>query len=45
MIVFYENAIIVGVNKFQTEEKHHKDILKVDPEVEGLQKEKINKLY
>ena len=35
---------IVGVNKFQTDEKHHEDILKVDPEVERLQKEKVNKL-
>ncbi|WP_042678567.1 acyl-CoA mutase large subunit family protein [Anaerosalibacter massiliensis] len=44
MEVESNERIVVGVNKFQTEEKHHEDILKVDPEVERLQKEKINKL-
>jgi methylmalonyl-CoA mutase N-terminal domain/subunit len=34
----------VGVNKFQIEEKHHKDILRVDPEVEKLQKKKLQEL-
>ncbi|GMG97580.1 acyl-CoA mutase large subunit family protein [Tepidimicrobium xylanilyticum] len=36
--------IVVGVNKFQIEEEHHKDILKVDPEVERLQREKLRAL-
>ncbi len=44
MEVESNERVIVGVNKFQTEEKHHEDILKVDPEVERLQNEKINKL-
>lgn len=34
--------IIVGVNKFQTKEKPHEDILKVDPKVERLQHEKLD---
>lgn len=38
------DRIVVGINKFQTDEKHHEDILKVDPEVERLQKEKLSKL-
>lgn len=38
------DKIIVGVNKFQIEEAGHKDILRVDPEVERIQKEKINGL-
>ena len=36
--------IVVGVNKFQIEEEGHKDILKVDPEVERLQREKLKQL-
>lgn len=36
--------VVVGVNKFQIEEEHHKDILRVDPEVERLQKEKLSAL-
>ncbi len=36
--------VVVGVNKFQIEEKHHKDILRVDPEVEKLQKKKLEEL-
>ena len=36
--------IVVGVNKFQIEEEHHRDILRVDPEVERLQKEKLSAL-
>jgi len=36
--------IVVGVNKFQMEEEHHKNILRVDPEVERLQKEKLSAL-
>ncbi|MCF6462276.1 acyl-CoA mutase large subunit family protein [Clostridium sp. Cult1] len=39
-----EERIVVGVNKFQIEEEHHKDILKVDPEVERLQREKLKTL-
>ncbi len=39
-----QERVVVGVNKFQTEEEHHKDILRVDPEVERLQKEKLNEL-
>lgn len=36
--------IVVGVNKFQIEEESHKDILKVDPKVERLQREKLKSL-
>jgi methylmalonyl-CoA mutase N-terminal domain/subunit len=36
-----EKLIIVGVNKFQTDEKPVKDILKVDPSVEKKQKKKL----
>lgn len=36
--------IVVGVNKFQIEEEGHKDILKVDPTVGILQKEKLEAL-
>jgi len=36
--------IVVGVNKFQIEEEGHKDILRVDPEVERLQREKLKAL-
>ncbi|HZK33548.1 MAG TPA: methylmalonyl-CoA mutase family protein [Tissierellaceae bacterium] len=38
------DTIVVGVNKFQTEETEKKELLKVDPEVEKNQKEKIRKL-
>lgn len=38
------DRIVVGVNKFYTEEDHKKDILRVDPEVEKLQNEKLSKL-
>lgn len=44
MAVEEQKEIVVGVNKFQIEEEHHKDILRVDPEVERLQKEKLAKL-
>lgn len=44
MDVESNKRIVVGVNKFQIEEEHHKDILRVDPEVERLQKEKLNAL-
>lgn len=44
MEVESEERIVVGVNKFQTEEQEHKDILKVDPEVERLQREKLRTL-
>ena len=36
-----QERIVVGMNKFQIEEEAHKDILRVDPEVERLQKEKL----
>ncbi len=36
-----QERIVVGMNKFQIEEEGHKDILRVDPEVEKLQKEKL----
>jgi methylmalonyl-CoA mutase N-terminal domain/subunit len=36
--------IVVGVNKFQIEEDTHKDILKVDPEVERVQRENLIQL-
>ncbi|NLY66519.1 MAG: methylmalonyl-CoA mutase family protein [Tissierellia bacterium] len=36
--------IVVGVNKFQIEEEDHKEILRVDPEVERLQREKLKAL-
>ncbi|WP_352404262.1 acyl-CoA mutase large subunit family protein [Sporanaerobacter acetigenes] len=44
MAVEEQKEIVVGVNKFQIEEEHHKDILRVDPEVERLQKGKLAKL-
>ncbi|SHD78375.1 methylmalonyl-CoA mutase family protein [Schnuerera ultunensis] len=44
MEVESEERIVVGVNKFQIEEQEHKDILKVDPEVERLQREKLKRL-
>ena len=36
-----QERIVVGMNKFQIEEEGHKDLLKVDPEIERLQKEKL----
>lgn len=39
-----KEQIVVGVNKFQIKEEHHKNILRVDPEVEALQKEKLANL-
>ena len=39
-----QDRIVVGMNKFQIEEEGHKDLLKVDPEVERLQREKLAKL-
>ncbi|HLR34696.1 MAG TPA: methylmalonyl-CoA mutase family protein [Tissierellales bacterium] len=44
MEVESEERIVVGVNKFQVEEEQKEDILRVDPEVERLQVEKISKL-
>src|SRR5699024_2414084 len=44
MEVESQERIVVGMNKFQIEEKAHKDLLKVDPEVERLQREKLAKL-
>lgn len=38
------DTVVVGVNKFQTEETEKKELLRVDPEVEANQKAKINKL-
>lgn len=38
------DAIVVGVNKFTMEEKLPEELLKVDPEVENLQIEKLKKL-
>ncbi len=39
-----QERIVVGVNKFRIEEKDKKELLKVDPHVELLQKKKIEKL-
>lgn len=39
-----DERIVVGMNKFQTEEKHKADLLRVDPEVEQLQKKKLEEL-
>ena len=39
-----KRRIIVGVNQFQTEEKPLKDILRIQPEVELYQKEKLSKV-
>lgn len=36
--------IIVGLNKFKTEEKYHGNLLKVDHKVEKMQREKLKKL-
>lgn len=38
------DKIVVGVNKFQTEETEKKELLKVDPEVEENQRKKLDKL-
>lgn len=38
------DRIVVGVNRFQIEEETHKDILKVDPEVERVQRENLVQL-
>lgn len=39
-----KEKIVVGVNKFKTEETEKKDLLKVDPIVEQNQRDKISKL-
>src|SRR5690554_6329668 len=39
-----EDRIVVGVNKFRIDETEKKELLKVDPHVELLQKKKIEKL-
>lgn len=44
MEVEAKEQIVVGVNKFQIEESGKKDLLKVDPAVEILQREKLTKL-
>lgn len=44
MEVEAKEKIVVGVNKFQIEESGKKDLLKVDPEVEKSQREKLAKL-
>src|SRR5699024_1508784 len=44
MEVEKQERIVVGMNKFQIDEEEHKDLLRVDPEVERLQKEKLQTL-
>lgn len=44
MEVESKDKIVVGVNKFQVEETDKKELLRVDPSVEILQKEKISQL-
>jgi methylmalonyl-CoA mutase N-terminal domain/subunit len=44
MQVEEQERIVVGVNKFRIEETEKKELLKVDPHVELLQKKKIEKL-
>lgn len=44
MEVESNERIVVGVNKFHTEDEEHKDILRVDPEVEKLQNKKLANL-
>jgi methylmalonyl-CoA mutase N-terminal domain/subunit len=44
MQVENQERIVVGVNKFRIEETEKKELLKVDPHVELLQKKKIEKL-
>lgn len=39
-----KNKIVVGVNMFQIEEEPPKNLLKVDPKVEELQRQKLKKL-
>ncbi|MGI1691108.1 acyl-CoA mutase large subunit family protein [Thermoanaerobacter uzonensis] len=39
-----KNKIVVGVNMFQIEEEPPKNLLKVDPRVEELQKQKLERL-
>ncbi|NMA49935.1 MAG: methylmalonyl-CoA mutase, partial [Tissierellia bacterium] len=38
------DQIVVGVNKFQVEETQKRDLLRVDPHVEILQRKKLQKL-
>lgn len=44
MQVEAQEAIVVGVNKFKVDEKDKKELLRVDPHVEILQRKKIEKL-
>lgn len=44
MAIEAQEQIVVGVNKFQIEEDQKKDILRVDPEMERLQREKLSEL-
>jgi methylmalonyl-CoA mutase N-terminal domain/subunit len=39
-----QKEIVVGVNKFQTDEDAEKEILEFDPEIEDRQKEKLKTL-
>ncbi|MGB9808786.1 MAG: methylmalonyl-CoA mutase family protein, partial [Caldanaerobacter sp.] len=39
-----KEKIVVGVNMFQIEEEPPKNLLKVDPKVEELQRQKLKKL-
>jgi methylmalonyl-CoA mutase N-terminal domain/subunit len=39
-----KKRIVVGVNQFQVEEKPLRDILRVPPEIEVYQKEKLSKI-
>ncbi len=39
-----KKRIVVGVNQFQSEEEPMKDLLKVNPEIEKRQTEKLNKM-
>jgi len=39
-----QNLIIVGLNEFVTEEESLRDVLKIDPEVERYQREKLAKV-
>jgi len=44
MAIESQEQIVVGVNKFQIEEDQKKDILRVDPEMELLQRRKLSEL-
>ena len=39
-----EDAVVVGVNRYQSEESAHLPLLRIDPEIERSQLERLRKL-